>query len=117
MRTILALGLAVLILACPRICGAGEPGWPAHDAHAHAPAGDHDDGPAHCPDEGGSCICQGAIVAKATGPSHGHSYGLDLALFVATATTPTLGGHAPTSVAATALPCLRPTPTTTHLRC
>lgn len=61
MREFVATLLVGAILTCPFICGAGEVD---HGERGHDPvAGTRSDPgfPVHCPDEGGNCLCEGAV--------------------------------------------------------
>lgn len=61
MRQAVVLNLIVVILLCPFVCGSADVG---QAAHRHRPTECSSDGPTtpvHCPDEGTSCLCQGAI--------------------------------------------------------
>jgi hypothetical protein len=100
MQAVLAGYLAILTLICPLVCGAAEPDTPSQP-HPHAGSSSADEshpGPLHCPDEGGSCLCLGAI--RASGPLDNSadsgspwSYGLDLAgLSLPTPWPPIAGG-------------------------
>jgi hypothetical protein len=58
MRLALVLSLVGLVLICPSICGAADEN--EHDHHQQT-ADPHDTTPVHCPDEGASCVCAGAV--------------------------------------------------------
>jgi hypothetical protein len=58
MRLALVLSLVGLVLICPSICGAADEGEHGHHQQTADP---HDSSPVHCPDEGASCVCAGAV--------------------------------------------------------
>jgi hypothetical protein len=62
MRSLVVVHLIALIVSCPFLCGSADVGDPG--AYRHRPACCADDqpsAPVHCPDEGTSCFCQGAV--------------------------------------------------------
>lgn len=59
MRACVALTLIGVLLVCPLVCGAGDVDCSTHH-ESNAPTSSPD-APMHCPDEGGSCVCNGAI--------------------------------------------------------
>lgn len=59
MRACMAFALIGILLACPFVCGAGDVDCATHRAGDGPASGP--DVPMHCPDEGGSCVCNGAI--------------------------------------------------------
>jgi hypothetical protein len=62
-RTIVALFLTGIILACPFLCGAAEASHLTHREHA---AGGPSNGPApaHCPEDNDNCVCRGAVQSS-----------------------------------------------------
>lgn len=64
---VVALLLVGLLTLCPAVCGAEESG---QGAHAHADAKGGPASPAHCPEDGGNCICQGAVQPDAVRIDH-----------------------------------------------
>jgi hypothetical protein len=61
MRLAVVLHLMTVVLLCPFVCGAADAD---QGAHRHQPAGcpaDEPSSPVHCPDEGVSCLCGGAV--------------------------------------------------------
>jgi len=60
-RTFIVPFLIALITACPFLCGVAESDHGSHrfDASAGTPCGPTS--PAHCPQDGDDCICQGAV--------------------------------------------------------
>ena len=66
-RGLLATILAILIASCPALCGTDGAGHALGRCEADSQPGqtstDHqsEDAPTPCPDDGGSCICGGAI--------------------------------------------------------
>jgi hypothetical protein len=61
MRLAVVLNLVAVVLLCPFICGAAEGDQPAHRPRPGNCHADDPSAPIHCPDEGTSCLCQGAI--------------------------------------------------------
>lgn len=61
MRSVIVLNLVCLTLLCPFICGAADADQGTHN-HLPSPcSGEAPATPAHCPDEGATCLCQGAL--------------------------------------------------------
>lgn len=64
MRLAVVLNLVTLVLLCPLICGTVEADPDAHpDRTSHCKHGAPAE-PLHCPAEGASCVCQGAVLAQ-----------------------------------------------------
>lgn len=66
MRSLMIVNLIAVLSLCPVFCGSEEGG---HGTHWHGTAGsassDAPSAPGHCPEDGESCICQGAIQSAA----------------------------------------------------
>ncbi|MDG3008435.1 hypothetical protein [Paludisphaera mucosa] len=63
MRAYLSTFLALLILACPLVCGAVEAGHGApQEIETGVPEGGHH--PTDCPAETDNCVCQGALQSS-----------------------------------------------------
>jgi hypothetical protein len=65
--------VAITLLACPYVCGAGELDRCAHDSCSTCCPDESRHAPLHCSDEAGSCVCQGALrgqVGANEGPAH-----------------------------------------------
>lgn len=63
MRLTVVLHLIGLVLICPFACGAAAVDGDAPCSQPADCCGDRPTNPVHCPEEGASCFCQGAIVA------------------------------------------------------
>jgi hypothetical protein len=61
-----AILLVGLLALCPAVCGVEEDG---RGAHAHTASGGTVP-PAHCPEDGSNCICQGAVQVDAVRLAH-----------------------------------------------
>ena len=66
MSRVAAILLVGLLALCPAVCGVGEEGL---GTHAHAASG-RPEPPAHGPEDGSNCICQGAVQADAFRLAH-----------------------------------------------
>lgn len=66
MSRVAAVLLVGLLVLCPAVCGAEEPD---RGTHAHSAAGGPAT-PAHCPEDGSNCICQGAVQVDAVRVAH-----------------------------------------------
>jgi hypothetical protein len=69
LRTIASVYLTAFLVACPFVCGSSDKGFDLNcpDSGCHTPR--DVDSPAHCPEEGGNCVCQGAIQRAQSYPS------------------------------------------------
>jgi hypothetical protein len=63
LRNLVALLLVGLISACPILCEAAEFGQGSHQCQADTSCDHPAENRSPCPDDGGSCICSGAIQA------------------------------------------------------
>lgn len=82
MRTLVNLLLIGLIAACPIFCEAAEFGQDLHQCQPNSACNDHGiPDPSPCSDDGGSCICRGAIQAADVRLSNSDATCLPLPLF------------------------------------
>lgn len=64
MRSLLTLLLIGVIAACPLFCEAAAPGQGLHQCQPDTACDDHGvPNPSPCSDDGGNCVCSGAIQA------------------------------------------------------
>lgn len=75
MRLVLTTILTCLILVCPFVCGAAEDGHSSHRDHATQGTPD-DSTPVHCPEDGDSCVCRGAVQSSDVKVPHSDAVGL-----------------------------------------
>jgi len=61
MRAVVSVNLILLALICPFICGPAGGDLPAVACCPIGCSGDDPSTPVHCPEEGASCFCQGAV--------------------------------------------------------
>ncbi len=68
LRTFLTSLMAVLVLACPLVCGADEA---CQETHRHSEA-EKESAPPHCPEDSDNCICRGAVQTVDVRASFSH---------------------------------------------
>ncbi len=86
-RTFAAHALIGLLILCPFVCGAAEDGHGTHRHQADDSSPERPHGPAHCPEGGDNCICDGAVQSCDARIADSHDAGLPFA-FAAILNTP-----------------------------
>ena len=88
-RSCATYALVGLLMLCPFVCGEAEIGHGVthrHETTDSAPERSH--GPAHCPEGGDNCICEGAVQAGDVHVTDSHDAGLPLGFAAILATPP-----------------------------
>lgn len=79
-RFCVAYTLVGLLMLCPFVCGAAGAGHDTTHRHqASEGSSERSHGPAHCPEGGDNCICEGAVQPLDVRVPHAHDAGLPCA--------------------------------------